>query len=187
MTTSRCLILSLLTLAMAGCAAEESSPTRTDKNDLGELPAVSTNIGKADNPWYPTDGGSMLVGEQIVADFDSELGWIGYEAELTGGTVDIDVAEYNKGSDAKLDTILIVYGPQRDNGSYPRRAAAFNDDVADDNLNSHIVFDVEEAGTYRIVTSTYLNWAYYPYNVSEGSYALTMKCQDGPDACGPAL
>ncbi len=183
----------MFAMAMAGCAAEDLAPDDLprgdqDKESPEELPAALADNGKADSPWYPNDGGTMVVGQQVIADFNSDLGWIGYEAELTGGTVDIDIVEEGKGTDATLDTILILYGPRRSNGSYPTRAAAFNDDfVPGENLNSHIVFEVEQGGTYRIVTSTYRNWVNYPYNVSEGTYVLTMKCQNGLGACGPAL
>ncbi|MBW2526328.1 MAG: hypothetical protein JRI23_19260 [Deltaproteobacteria bacterium] len=185
--TTLCIASLLAALAAQGCAVEPAPDGDRVKDEVTEIPFAGDFDGKADSPWFPRDGGTLLVGEQEVADFDGWYGWIGYEMELSGGTVDIDVAEHEAGSDSKLDTILVVYGPERSNGRYPIRPVAFNDDwVPGENLNSHIVFDVPEAGRYRIVVSTYLNWLNYPFNVSEGTYALIVKCQDGAEACGPA-
>ncbi|MBW2455470.1 MAG: hypothetical protein JRI68_13200 [Deltaproteobacteria bacterium] len=187
-STSLCLVCLLSATAQFGCAVEPEESNEPAKEAVTDVPFSGDFDGKADNPWFPRDGGTLLVGEQEVAEFDSHDGWIGYEIDLQGGTVDIDVAEQGAGSASTLDTILVVYGPRRPNGRYPIHPLAFNDDWAPgENLNSHIILGVPEAGHYRIVVSTYLNWVNYPYNVSAGTYELIVKCQDGPTACGPSL
>ncbi len=163
-------------LAGAACSGADA------KQDASTAPFDLEVEGKDDSPGFPSKGGDLRVAELETAEFTGSRGFIGYEIQLDGGRVDIDLT----GSD---DTILYLFGPKKQNGRYARSAVAFNDDVAPgENLSSHIVFDVQTAGTYRIVASTYDNYVEYPFHVSRGDYRLIVKCQDGTfGACGPAV
>jgi len=171
-------------LLLGACGAEQT------KEDVADIPFDGNYDGKADSWRFPRDGGTILVGQAVVADFDEVNGWIGYEVELRAGLVDVDLSDALAGSDSPLDTLLLVYGPRRADGSYPSRPAAVNDDyVPGETLNSHILFDAPADGIYRVVASTYYNWVYWPYNVSTGTYQLIVRCpridDEGPLACGP--
>jgi hypothetical protein len=163
----------------------------TGKESVSDLPfAGDYEEGKEDSWRYPTAGGHMLVGQLETGSFDAATGWVGYEIDLAAGPVELRLVDAHDGvAAAELDTLLVVYGPKQANGRYPSRALAVNDDaVPGANLSSLLALEVAEPGTYRVVASTYDNYAAYPRNVSRGMFALSAWCQlDGDEACGPEL
>jgi hypothetical protein len=173
--------LALFISFLAGCGG--------DKEHVADLPfGGDYQEGKADSWRFPTPGGHMLVGQFETGTFDAQTGWVGYEIDLSAGPVELQLASAQDRSDPELDTLLVVYGPKQANGRYPSRALAVNDDaVPGQDLSSLLTLDVG-AGTYRVVASTYDNYAAYPHNVSSGLFVLSAWCQlDGVEACGPEL
>jgi hypothetical protein len=173
----RALVLALALLA--ACSPEG------DKPPIGDLPILH---GKDDSWRTPWKGGSLLVGEQRYGSFDELRGWIAFDADLAAGLVDLDLADAY-GEAGGLDTLLVVYGPMDADGSFPSEPLAVNDDVEPGaNLASHIALDAPVDGRYRLVVSTYDNYAAWPANVSAGDYLVTIKCgrieDEGRDACG---
>ena len=173
----------LVGMVVTACGGDDSN-----KQDISNPPFDLDTESKDDSPLLPSKGGDLRIAELEANSFTKTRGFVGYELELDGGVVDIDLTGQTT-AHAPLDTILYVFGPKKANGKFPTKPVAFNDDVAPGtNLSSHIVLAVANPGRYRIVVSTYDNWLEYPRHVSRGDYRLIVKCQGGVfGSCGPAV
>src|SRR5690349_24214473 len=124
------------------------------KESVSDLPfGGDYEEGKEDSWRYPKAGGHMLVGQFETGSLDATTGWVGYEIDLAAGPVQIQLVDAQDGvADPELDTLLVVYGPKKENGRYPTRALAVNDDaVPGQDLSSLLTLDVAQPGTYRVV------------------------------------
>jgi hypothetical protein len=185
--STRFIVLVLGGALLAACADDDD-----DKMPVSDVKIDGARTddgdGKADSWRFPRNGGRIRVGAATPGQLTLANGWIGYEIELTAGLVDLDVTGTDD-TDGQLDTILIVYGPRRANGTYPNAPIAFNDDeVAGTDLGSRIQLDAPADGMYRLVVSSYDNWYEWPTNVTVAPFRLTATCpRDGFGACGPAV
>ncbi len=185
----RSLRVSFASLVLAtACGATEDL-----KEDAAEAPFAAEALGaegaegKADSAARPIDRGVLKVGRSGEGEFTAREGWFSYELALTSGQVDV-MAWGEQADGSTQDTIVYVFGPQRDNGNFPSRALAFNDDEAQGTYSSRVTASIPRDGVYRVVVSTYDNWRRFPRNVSRGTFGVIVKCPRaaGAESCGPA-
>lgn len=170
----RTLTASLLaTSLLAACGTETESSTA---KDAPPAPLVMED-GKSDVADRVQILGALGADEPVTGAFEEDLQLDAYTALLrAGSTVDIEVT--HRGTAARLDTTLYVFGPRQAGGGFGGSAIAFDDDSGW-GLHSRLRgLQVEAGGEYLVVVGTYSNRA-------RGHYRLLMTCPDG--ACEGAL
>lgn len=171
-----------LFFVIAACGGSGS-----DKQPVTDLPFPGDyQVGKEDSWRTPIDGGRLVLGQLVSGRFDAERGWLGYEIDITSGPLDLRLTD-PAGTQA-LDTILVVYGPRSDSGSYPALPVAINDDAGPEDLGSLLTMEGFAPGTYRVIASTYENLLAWPFNLTEADFLLSARCGiAGDEACGPEI
>ncbi|UJR80464.1 Kazal-type serine protease inhibitor domain-containing protein [Sandaracinus amylolyticus] len=149
-------VLPLMAILAVGCVAAEpkSAPEEIEIVDRDEAAdSVSRRLELR---------GVIDHGQALDASF-SQRGYAGWLFTAAGGARIVLDASGHDG----LDTVLYVYGPQRNQTWSRMRAIAVNDD-ARGTLDSHVELRAPADGTYLVVVREYFDRA--------GSFTLSLGC-----------
>jgi len=157
----------VIALGVAACA--DSAP----KGDA----LVPDLTGKADIADRVTLRGTLSWGEAagVSGAFTEDLSFDAWAlAVRPGARLALEIT--HKGSSARLDTTLFVYGPRTDAGGYGTTALAFDDDAGWGRLSRLSALTLAAGGDYLVVVGT-------ADGRGRGAYHLVARCADA--LCGP--
>jgi len=167
-STRFCWMMFVLSVGAVACSGTADEPA----DDESEIRAPNPGAGKQDSRTRRTEmRGAIDVNRNIEGEYRSDA-YLGYTFEVTG---EADVGVSVIGKRGETDPAVWLYGPRESDGDWGDDVAESHD-VSYDNDDAKVAgVQLEEAGTYLVVTA--------PEAWSEGPYTLRVDCS-GPGCEG---
>jgi len=159
-------------MALAACGAADE---RVETDAKSDAPVPTVPSGKADDAGIPVRGtlGFGDIGALEDNTIPQPLQFDAYELDIAaGGIATIEVSQ--KGTSRGFDSLLYIFGPRAEDGSYPAKPLAYDDDAGWGLLSRVRDWKAEQGGTYLVAVGSF---------EGKGLYRLEAECLNG--ACEP--
>lgn len=160
-------LLCTLILALAGACASPSP-----------YPDLALGGGKADITDQVNLEGTLEFGGSVESSLVDDLQYDAYAFRARAGAV-VRVETTHRGSSARLDDVLMVYGPGDDMTGYADATRIAEND--DDGWGAHARIEgltLEEEGSYLVIIGA-------KNGMDRGDYRIALSCESGE--CAPAV